>query len=334
MAYITLNKQHFFHNLDIIAAKTKSKEKIALVLKDNAYGHGLLEVASMAKEYGITKAVVRCQVEAMMVREFFDSVLVLAEIPNEADEKIAYTINDKAQIALFPPHTKVHLKVDTGMGRNGIKIEELQETLSLLKHYNLQLQAVFTHHSSADETTQIYAQQKERFLEVKQLCKSFVENSVAFHSCNSAALMREEDFDESIARVGIAAYGCLEMPYLEDETLFKPVLSLYAQKISSRILEKGECVGYGATFCAQESCVVSNYDVGYADGFFRACSNTYVTPQNIPIVGRISMDNSSFATQDEELLIFNDARKVALHVSTISYEVLTALKPYIKRIII
>ena len=58
MAYITLNKNNFFHNLDIITKKTKSKDKIAIVLKDNAYGHGLLEIASMAKEYGITKAVV------------------------------------------------------------------------------------------------------------------------------------------------------------------------------------------------------------------------------------------------------------------------------------
>jgi len=331
MAYITLNKKHFFHNLDIIAKKTKSKNKIALVLKDNAYGHGLLEVASMAREYGIQKAVVRCQVEAMMVRDFFQSILVLSEIPTQKDSKIHYTINDKNDIKVFPEQTKVHLKIDTGMGRNGIKMDELKETLNLIQEYNLDLQALFTHHSSADESNNIYSQQKAYFEQLKQVCTTQLHKKIAFHSCNSSALMREENFTEDIARVGIAAYGCLDMPQKYANHNFKPILSLYAEKISSRSLQKGECVGYGATFKASKNCTISTYDIGYADGFFRACSNTYKTPDGISIVGRISMDNSSFATTQKELLLFNDARKVALHVKTISYEILTALKPYIKR---
>jgi len=71
MAYITLNKNHFFNNLDIIAQLTCDKDKIALVLKDNAYGHGILEVASMAKEYGIKKAVVQSNEEANIIEDFF-----------------------------------------------------------------------------------------------------------------------------------------------------------------------------------------------------------------------------------------------------------------------
>ena len=70
MAYITLNKNNFFNNLDIIAKYTKSADKIALVLKDNAYGHGLVETAGMAMEYGIKKAVVRTHEEAKRVEEF------------------------------------------------------------------------------------------------------------------------------------------------------------------------------------------------------------------------------------------------------------------------
>ena len=71
MSYIELNKSAFFHNLDIIAQKTADKDKIALVLKDNAYGHGLLEVAEMAKEYGVSKAVVRTEHEAERIRDYF-----------------------------------------------------------------------------------------------------------------------------------------------------------------------------------------------------------------------------------------------------------------------
>ena len=75
MAYITLNKNNFFNNLDIIANKTKDKDKIALVLKDNAYGHGIELISKMAKEYGIKKAVVRTNDEAKLVESFFEYIL-------------------------------------------------------------------------------------------------------------------------------------------------------------------------------------------------------------------------------------------------------------------
>ena len=76
---------------------------------------------------------------------------------------------------------------------------------------------------------------------------------------------------------------------------------------------------------------MSNYDLGYSDGFLRVLSNAYETPEKIKIAGRVSMDNSSFLCDKEELLIFNDAREVAKIAKTISYEVLTSLKSYVKR---
>jgi len=335
MAYITLNKKHFFHNLDIITNQTKSKDKIALVLKDNAYGHGLLEIASMAKEYGIKKAVVRCEVEAQMVKGYFETILVLAHIPQKADRKICYTINDITTIKEFPKHTKVQLKVDTGMNRNGIEMDEMEEAFAQIALYELFLEAVFTHHSSADELTDTFTIQKQNFHKVKQharaLAQKYKIQELAFHSCNSAALFRTEDFDEDMARIGIGAYGCLVMPQEFDIPPLKPVLSLYGAKLSTRVLQEDECVGYSATYKAKSVCCVSNYDVGYADGFMRSCSNHYVTPEGVDIAGRISMDNSSFLSDAEELLIFDDAKEVAKFANTIAYEVLTSLKNYITR---
>ncbi len=134
-----------------------------------------------------------------------------------------------------------------------------------------------------------------------------------------------------MARVGIAAYGCMQLPAAFEEKSLKPVLSLYAKKISSRELKKGESVGYGATYTTEKDCIVSNYDFGYGDGFLRVCSSNYTTPQNIKLLGRISMDNSSFLSDEDELLIFDDARVVARVAGTIGYEVLTSLKSDIKR---
>ena len=338
MAYITLNKNNFFNNLDIISKRTKTKDKIALVLKDNAYGHGLLEMASLAKEYGITKAVVQTVSEAKRIEEFFNYILVLTDVPKKASEKIRYTINDINAIKEFPKNTKVELKVNTGMNRNGVQMEELEASFELIKKYELRLEAVFTHHGCADELNELYNIQNKNFKEVKhdtsELALKYGFGKLRFHSCNSAALFRAVAFDEDMARVGIAAYGCIELPAVFDEKALKPVLSLFASKISSRELKKGEPVGYGATYTADENCVVSNYDFGYGDGFLRVCSNNYTTPQNIKLLGRISMDNSSFLSDEDELLIFNDARVVARVAGSIGYEVLTSLKADIKREII
>jgi len=335
MAYITLNKKSFFNNLDIIARFTKAKDKIALVLKDNAYGHGIKEIASMAKEYGITKAVVQHESEAKILQEYFEYILVLADIPHVKSDKTRYTINDITSINRFPKGTLVELKVDTGMHRNGIDKSELKEAFVKIKEAGLNLEAVFTHHRSADELSSEWFWQNDNFKKVKEesveLAKEFGFSPLRFHSANSAALFRSSDFSEDMARIGIASYGCMTLPRSLHVEGFKPVLSLYAKKISSRELKIGERVGYGGTFEAKEDCVVGNYDFGYGDGFLRVCSNNYETPSHVKLAGRVSMDNSSFLSDEEELLIFNDACVVAKTANTISYEVLTSLKSSIKR---
>ncbi|MFA6193189.1 MAG: alanine racemase [Sulfurimonas sp.] len=338
MAKITLNKNNFFNNLDIIAKATKSVDKIAVVLKDNAYGHGLVEMAGMAQEYGVKKAVVQTDAEAKVIEDIFDYILVLAEIPCEASEKIRYTINDLNSINKFPQATLVELKVDTGMHRNGVSMHELKEAFTKIKEQGLLLEGVFTHHRSADELNSEWFWQKDNFKKVKkeakELAKEFGFGTLRFHSSNSAALFRNSDFDEDMARVGIAAYGCMQLPDAIKIEGLKPVLSLYANKISSRKLAKGERVGYGGTYEMCEDTVVGNYNFGYGDGFLRICSNNYTTPHAKQLVGRISMDNSSFICEDEEILIFDDASKIAISAKTISYEVLTSLKSSIKREII
>ena len=338
MAYITLNKDNFFNNLDIIAKQTKSKDKIALVLKDNAYGHGLLEMATLAKEYGITKAVVQNEKEAKQIEDLFAYILVLAQIPHANSKKIRYTINDINSIDKFPHATKVELKVDTGMHRNGIKPTQLKEAMLAIKEQGLILEAVFTHHRSADELTSEWFWQNDIFKSVKQeaqiLAQELGFKNLRFHSSNSASLFRHVDFDEDMARVGIAVYGCMELPHAMSVSGFKPVLCLYANKISSREIKKGERIGYGATFKADEDCIVSNYDFGYGDGFLRSCSNNFINPHAKKLVGRISMDNSSFISDEDEILIFDDAKVIAKSAGTISYEVLTSLKPTLVKIVV
>ncbi len=330
MSYIELNKSAFFHNLDIIAQKTADKDKIALVLKDNAYGHGLLEIARMAKEYGLSRAVVRTEEEAERIKEFFTYILILRpHFPISNPTDYVYTINALEDIQKFPAQTRVELKVDTGMHRNGIAMDEYDEAVEKIKNQDLNLEALFTHYRSADTMSGEWFWQKTNFQSLKE--KS---SHIRAHSCNSAALFRTSDFNEDMVRVGIAAYGCLQMDRGFDETGLQPVLSLVAEKISSRHLKKGQRVGYNASFEADEDMVVTNYDIGYADGLSRLLSNNYQTPDGDELLGRVSMDNSSYRSDKERLLVFDDANEIAAFCQTIGYEVLTSLSPSIERRIV
>jgi len=111
----------------------------------------------------------------------------------------------------------------------------------------------------------------------------------------------------------------------------KPVLSLWGEKISTRILRAGERVGYNGLYEALEDEVVSTYDLGYANGLDRLASNRYMTPDRVALLGRISMDCATFASDGDELLIFNNANEYAKSVGTIGYEILACLDKDLKR---
>ncbi len=338
MAVIKIDKKAFFHNIEIIGKKADGLDKVALVLKDNAYGHGLELMASLAQEAGLKKAVVRTQDEAKLIESYFEYILVLADIPERVENKMTYTINDLESISQFPCGCRVELKVDSGMHRNGIDITELKEAFDLIARYELKLEAVFTHHRNADALSSEWFWQNENFKEIKSqasaLGKEYGFSDLRFHSANSASLFRHSSFDEDMVRVGIAAYGCLEMDSSFGEIDLRPALSLYADKISTRILKKDTALGYGGIHSALEDSKVSNYDFGYADGFLRHCSNNYLTPNSVKLLGRISMDNSSFESEEKTLLIFDDAQQIARSAQTIAYEVLVSLSRDIVREVI
>ena len=334
MAFININKQNFFHNLNQIALKTGSKEKIAIVLKDNAYGHGLLLMAKLAAEFGIEHAVVRKEEEAKQIVSLFKSILVLGDNIVK-DDKITYTINSMEDITKAEKGAKVELKVDTGMHRNGIDLHEVDEALLLIKKQGLVLTGVMTHYRSADALSSELFWQQKCFAKVKKKVEESGFKKPRFHSHNSAAILRTKHFNEDLVRVGIAAYGYNELSDTFDEIILRPVLSLHANKISSRVLKAGERIGYGGDFIADKEMLISTYDLGYGDGWCRKnTDNPYITSEKLPLLGRVSMDFIILESDKEEICIMNDAKVPAAYFATITYEVTTALSPNIpKRVI-
>jgi len=333
MAFITINRENFYHNLNQIALKTGSVEKIAVVLKDNAYGHGLNIMAQLAYEFGIKHVVVKSLKEANSLKEIFSTILIL-------NDKIithpiySFAINTLEDINNAQVGAKVELKVDTGMHRNGIAMSELDDALKAIQNKQLNLVGVMTHFRSADVLSSELFWQQKNFESVKEKVKQHNFTNIRFHASNSAAILRAQHFDEDIVRVGIAIYGYNELPLVFDKVIFKPVLALYARKISTRVLKKAQRIGYAGDFKASKEMIVSTYDLGYGDGWCRGNSETpYITTEGLPILGRVSMDFIALESQKEKVLIMNQAQEAAKYFDTISYEITTALSKDIERII-
>jgi len=334
MAFIKINKENFFHNLSQFVNKTGSKEQVGIVLKDNAYGHGLELMAKLSEEFGLTQAVVRTYAEAKTIKPYFKQILVLGDRA-ALDETCSFTLNSLADIEQAQTGAMVELKVDTGMHRNGIAMSELEEALTLIEKRELMLVGVMTHNRSADELSSELFWQQKNFEEVKSKVKEFGFDGVRYHSFNSATSLRLPCDKQDVIRLGIGAYGYSELPSIYETLELKPVLSLWAKKVSTRKLKKGERVGYGGQFEAPRDMTVSTYDLGYGNGWMRSNSfEPYVTAEGLPLLGRVSMDYVILESTKEEVCIFDNAQTAGKQLKTISYELTTQLSPHLEKIVV
>jgi len=334
MGSIKLSREALIHNLDIIAHQVGTKDKISVVLKDNAYGHGAVLIAQAVSEYGVRRAVVRTEAEALEIIDFFDTILVLGDCPTHMNPKLSYTVNSLGEIGKFLPGARVELKIDTGMHRNGLAPQDLEKAFESMAQRGLVCIGVMSHFRSSEALSSEWFWQRRTFDEVKTKAAVLAARygwTLRFHISNSAGVFRSGECTDDMVRVGIALYGCMEMEKGFLVPPLKPVMSLWGNKIATRILKKGERIGYNGIYEAHDDEVVSTYDLGYANGLNRLASNRYTTPEGIAQRGRISMDNAVFASDKEELLIFDNANDYARAVGTIGYEILACLDKNLKR---
>jgi alanine racemase len=336
MSYCLLNSKNFAHNIKEISQYI-SVDKIAFVLKNNAYGHGLLEMAELAEKNKIKHAVVINYQEAEKIASYFKSVLVLSGVPKfKPLNNISIAINDINDIKRIPPKTSVELKIDTGMHRNGILKEQLDDAVKLIDNYKLVLSGVFTHFSSAFQNDGSMEKQKSTFDDMRKKIRCHYPNrKIRFHCASSPGIFRLNNSDYDIARIGIAMYGYVDLPINVKSPSLKPVLSLWSEKISERLVKKGKSVGYGQIFKAEQDMTISTYDIGYGNGFFRLDENKkFNISDGREVIGRVSMNNLAIAGNDEEICIFDNVENLAVVHQTISYEILCRIDSMIERRIV
>jgi len=364
--YIEINLSAIRHNLEEVRQAVGPERRILAPVKANAYGHGMLQVARTALEAGASMLGVAYLDEAVALRQAGIGAPILifgSELPENAPEIVHWGLRatlctyelakalSQAAVRLRR-NAVVHIKVDTGMGRIGLKVEEIREFLRrILELPGIVVEGIYTHFATADGSGdgEFALAQMEHFRRVvSQLRKEGMELPIA-HAANSAAVLRFPSAHLDMVRPGIMLYGLEPFPgasYLAD---IRPAMTLKSRIVFLKEVPPGASVSYGRTFVARRRTRIATVPIGYGDGYPRALSNrgkALVRGKRARIVGNICMDQlmldvthvEGVRVGDEVVLIGEQgderitAEELASLAGTINYEIVTSLNGRIPRV--
>jgi alanine racemase len=338
---------------------------LMVVLKADGYGHGAVRIARTAINNGARMLGVACLSEGVLLRraEIDAPILVLGYTPAwQARDAVLHdvtaTVFDLDTARAFSRAAgevgrtaRVHVKVDTGMGRLGLLPDQvlpfLQQAVLLP---DLEIEGILTHFSVADEADKGYTRwQLDRFTAVLDQIDQAGIAIPLVHAANSAALLTLPEARFDMVRLGIALYGLAPSPDTPLPPGFHPALSFKTRVAQVKSLPPGSAVSYGNTYRTQGKEIIAVIPVGYADGFRRAPAHwghVLVRGQQAPIVGRVCMDQTMIDVThipgvrqgDEVVLIGRQGREsitveqVAERLGTINYEVVSEILARVPRV--
>lgn len=345
--------------------KTLVGRKVVLtaVVKADAYGAGAVTVARVALLNGAERLAVASIHEALELREagIQAPILVLSYTPpafarQAARRDIALTVYDAGLARAYDRaargagrRLRVHLKIDTGMGRLGVMPGEARSLARLLVGLaGLEPEGVFTHFSTADEDPEYTGEQARVFMRIVDELREAGIRPKLVHAANSAATLAFPEYHFNMVRVGLALHGLSPSEQVRVPEGFRPILSWKSFVAQVKTLPDGHPVGYGNTYRCEGEQRIAVLPLGYSDGFRRApnaWSHVLVHGQPAPVVGRVSMEKTAInvthipdvAIGDEVVLLGEQggaritADEIAQRLGTISYEVLCGILARVPR---
>lgn len=346
--WVEINLDRLAHNIDII--RSTSKKSIFAVIKANAYGHGDIEVARFLESMQVSYLCVSSLDEAIHLRNNHITfpIIVLGYTEPEylyeaIDRNVTCVVPSKEwlvkSLSLYDSLTNLtlHIKVDTGMNRAGIKsVEDFKEVLQLSKLNKLNIEGLYTHLSSSNLTDGVITNQQISIFQ--KFIDSADSNFKWVHTSNSDASLSLKELDKhsNAVRCGIAMYG-----YSTFDAGLQPVLSMYCGINQIKKLKPGDQVSYSATYTAINEETIAVLPIGYADGLDRKLQgySFYINDVPCEVIGRVCMDLIMIrvpdqTTVDDEVEIIGkncDATVMAEYLQTISYEILTSVSPRITK---
>jgi len=304
-------------NLDAIAQNVRNikeligeKKELIAVVKGNAYGHDILEVSSVVLKNGASRLAVARLEEGIFLRKagIVVPILILGlTLKQQAELLVSYNITpavceyemiEKLSESAIKGDkvVKVHLKVDTGMGRIGILPHDILRFIKKIRPLkNVEIEGIFTHFSVADEKNKTYTEEQfKKFMEVLTLLEKEGIRIPIKHVGNSATLLDLPHMWLDLVRPGISIYGLYPSTQVQKTIKLIPAHSFRTRIVFLKELSAGEYISYGRTYTTiKKRTKVASLPVGYADGYNRLLSNqgeVLITGRRFPIIGRICMD--------------------------------------------
>lgn len=348
-------------NLDAIAQNVKNikkligkKKELMAVVKGNAYGHDILEISSVVLENGATRLAVARLEEAIFLRKAGITVPILVlglTLKPQAESLVSYDITPTVcefemieklseSAVQMNKMTKIHLKVDTGMGRIGIFPDDVLRFIKRIKALKkVEIEGIFTHFSVADEKDKFYTEEQFRkFIEILTILEKEGIKIPIKHVGNSATLLDLPHMWLDMVRPGLAIYGLYPSKEVKKTINLIPAQQFKTKIVFIKELPRGESISYGRIYITKRRMRVASLPVGYADGYNRLLSNqgeVLVRGQRVPIIGRVCMDQCMidvtnltqveigdevvlWGRQGEEMITVEE---IAQKIRTINYEI-------------
>ncbi|HEV7683520.1 MAG TPA: alanine racemase [Pyrinomonadaceae bacterium] len=355
-------------NFHIVKEKVGPDVQVMAVVKANAYGHGAVACARRLEREGADWFGVALPEEGIELRNagIAKPILCLAGFWGEQataclQHELVPVVYRLDLIETFDHAARergvvaaVHVKIDTGMGRLGVRFDEIAEFAGALKQFkNIRVDGFMTHFAAADEPScgPLTRDQIERFESAAAAFREHGFTASYQHLANSAAVFGQPSAQGNLVRPGGVLYGLwrdILAPEDRDQKL-RPVMSLHSRISLLKWVPQGETVGYGCTFEASRKTLVATVPIGYDDGYLRALSNrghAIIRGVYVTVIGRISMDLTlvdvtnvpGVQTEDEVVFMGSEgglaisAEEIARTAGTLSYEVTCRISERVPRI--
>ncbi|SMF73591.1 alanine racemase [Paenibacillus uliginis N3/975] len=365
-----INLDHLRDNYNSFRSSLPEQMKLLACVKANAYGHGAVEVAREMEELGADYLSVAFLDEALELRQagIHMPILVLGYTPPEGIET---AWKHDITVTLFSPEVleaikalpeaggrrlKVHIKIDSGMGRLGLlpgeaAISFMEEIFSLPQ---VIVEGMYTHFARADEENKDYTlEQYRRFKSVADALRDLGYTIPIIHTGNSAAAIDTPDLSYNMVRIGISLYGLYPSDEVNRTTVsLSPVMTLKTQLVYVKKLPQNYGISYGSKYVTEEEEVIGTLPIGYADGYSRMLSGkaeVLIRGRRVPVVGNICMDQcmvslKSFAEEAEQIKVGEEvvligqqsgscitADELASKLGTIHYELVCMIARRVPR---
>lgn len=354
-AWVDVDLSALEHNLAAIRGRLAGSEALSMaVVKADAYGHGAVGVSRALEAAGVDLLGVALLEEGAEVRRAGVEIPILvlgtarpAKIALYRKYRLTPTVSSLPELALWRDWTaaqnhptRIHLKVDTGMGRLGVAMDEVPQALEMIRtHPRLELAGVLSHFGDADVPgSPRNPAQEERFEEVLALLTAEERESAVIHMANSAAALHRPASRRGLVRLGIAIYGLDPVAPVSD---LRPVMSVRARIVHLKEVPAGTALSYGGRTVTRRRSRIAVVPVGYADGYswrLTGKAEGLVRGRRVPLAGSVTMDmtlldvtEAGAELGDEVVLLGRQgeeeitATELAHHAGTISWEILCHL---------